>query len=142
MARKLSLVFLAIASPVMLVLFFMPWPFAEVLFTLLVMGYPVALIVVAVGRREGVGPLGLPLLALLIFLEACAIGMLFLRGHVTDAPWFGGLPLAAGIQLYGLFLTPLLLVALTYALTFDRFELKQDDLDRLEKIGRRHGDED
>ena len=54
MARKLSLVFLAIASPVMLVLFFMPWPFAEVLFTLLVMGYPVALIVVAVGRREGV----------------------------------------------------------------------------------------
>lgn len=139
MAHKLSLSFLAVASPVMLALFLMPWPFAEFLFALLVMGYPVALIVVAVGRRDGVGPLALPLLALLIFLEACAIGMLLLRGHVTDAPWFGGLPLAAAIQLYGLFLTPLLLVALTYALTFDRFEMKQDDLDRLEEIRRKPG---
>ena len=100
-----------------------------------------ALIVVAVGRRGGVGPLGIPLLILLVFLEACAVGMLLLRGRVTDAPWFGGLPLAAAIQLYGLFLTPLLLVALTYALTFDRFEMKQDDLDRLEKIERRPGGE-
>jgi hypothetical protein len=142
MARRLSLAFLAVASPVMLALFFMPWPWAQSIFAILVMGYPVALIAVAVGRRGGVGPLGLPLLALLVFLEVCAIGMLLLRGHVTDAPWFGGLPAAAAIQLYGLFLTPLLLVALTYALTFDRFEMKQDDLDRLEKIGRRSGDED
>lgn len=141
MARRLSLIFLAIASPVMLALFLMPWPWAEVVFTVLVMAYPVALIVVAVGRRGGVGPLGIPLLILLVFLEACAVGMLLLRGHVTDAPWFGGLPLAAAIQLYGLFLTPLLLVALTYALTFDRFEMKQDDLDRLEKIERRPGGE-
>ena len=142
MARKLSLAFLAIASPVMLVLFLMPWPFAEVLFALLVMGYPVALIIVAVARNGKLGHLGIPLTLLLVFLEACAIGMLFLRGHVTDAPWFGGLPAAAAIQLYGLFLTPLLLVALTYALTFDRFEMKQEDLDRLEKIGRRPGGED
>ena len=133
MARRISLLFLAVASPVMLVLFLVPWPWAESVFAVLVMGYPVALIVVAVGRRDGLGPLGLPLLGLLVFLEACAIGMLLLRGHVTDAPWFGGLPLAAAIQLYGLFLTPLLLVALTYALTFDRFEMKQDDLDRLEE---------
>lgn len=142
MARKLSLAFLAIASPVMLVLFLMPWPFAEVLFALLVMGYPVALIVVAVARNGKLGHLGIPLTLLLVFLEACTIGMLVLRGHVTDGPWFGGLPLAAAIQLYGLFLTPLLLVALTYALTFDRFEMKQEDLDRLEKIGRRPGVED
>ncbi len=134
MARKLSLAFLAIASPVMLLLFLVPWSWSEVVFTVLVMGYPVALIAVAVGRRNGVGPLALPLLALLVFLEACAIGMLLLRGHVTDAPWLGGLPLAASIQLYGLFLTPLLVVALTYALTFDRFEMKQEDLDRLEEI--------
>lgn len=142
MVRRLSLAFLAIASPVMLVLFLMPWPFAEVLFALLVMGYPVALIVVAVARNGKLGHLGIPLTLLLVFLEACTIGMLVLRGHVTDGPWFGGLPLAAAIQLYGLFLTPLLLVALTYALTFDRFEMKQEDLDRLEKIGRRPGVED
>jgi len=133
MARKLSLAFLAIASPVMLLLFLVPWSWADELFAVLVMGYPVALIAFAVGRRNGVGPLALPLLALLAFLEACAIGMLLLRGHVTDAPWLGGLPLAASIQLYGLFLTPLLVVALIYALTFDRFEMKQEDLDRLEE---------
>ncbi len=142
MARKLSLAFLAIASPVMLALFFMPWGWAEVLFALLVMGYPVALIVVAVARNGKLGHLGIPLMLLLIFLEACAVGMLVLRGHVTDAPWFGGLPLAAAIQLYGLFLTPLLLVALTYALTFDRFEMKQEDLDRLEAYKKATGNEE
>jgi hypothetical protein len=57
--------------------------------------------------------------------------MLLLRGRVLDGPWFGGLPLAAAIQLYGVWLAPLLLVALVYALTFDRFALRQEDLDRL-----------
>jgi hypothetical protein len=132
-ARRISLLFLALASPLILVLFFMPWFWAEVLFAVLVMGYPVALIVVAVARKGRLGPLGLPLIALLIFLEACAVGMLALRGHVVDGPWFGGLPLAAAIQLYGLWLVPLLLVALAYALTFDRFELRQEDLDRLQR---------
>ena len=131
MVRKLSLAFLAIASPVMLALFFMPWPWAEVVFSVLVMGYPVALIVVAVSRNGSLGALGIPLLVLLVFLEACAVGMLFFRGQVLDGPWFGGLPLTAAIQLYGLFLAPLLFVALTYALTFDQFEMRQEDLDRL-----------
>jgi hypothetical protein len=137
MARRISLVFLAIASPVMLVLFFLPWGWAQAVFALLVMGYPVALIAIAVGRRDGLGPLGIPLLALLIFLEACAFGMLVLRGHVTDAPWIGGLPLAAAIQLFGLFLTPLLLVALAYALAFDNFEMTEDNLERLAEHQRR-----
>lgn len=140
MARKLSLAFLAVASPVMLLLFLGPWSWADEIFALLVMGYPVALIVVAVGRRGTLGPLGVPLLFLLIFLEACAIGMLALRGQVVDGPWFGGLPGAAAIQLYGLFLTPLLLVTLAYALTFDKFEMTDDDLERLAEHQRRHED--
>ena len=139
-ARKLSLAFLAVASPVMLLLFLGPWSWADEIFALLVMGYPVALIVVAVGRRGTLGPLGVPLLFLLIFLEACAIGMLALRGQVVDGPWFGGLPGAAAIQLYGLFLTPLLLVTLAYALTFDKFEMTDDDLERLAEHQRRHED--
>jgi hypothetical protein len=126
----------------MLALFIVPWTWADEIFTVLVMGYPVALIVVAVGRRGGVGPLGAPLLALLVFLEACAVGMLVLRDQVQEAPWFGGLPLAAAIQLYGLFLTPLLLVALAYALTFDRFEMREEDLERLADLDRRPVDED
>ena len=136
MARTISLWFLAVASPVMLALFFMPWGWARAVFAVLVMGYPVALIAVAVGRRGRLGPLAIPLMVLLLFLEACTVGMLLLRGHVLDGPWFGGLPLAAAIQLYGVFLTPLLLVALTYALTFDRFEMKDEDLDRLPELDR------
>ncbi len=142
MVRKLSLVFLAVASPVMLGLFFLPWAWAEVVFAVLVMGYPVALIVVAVSRNGRAGALGIPLLALLIFLEACAVGMLMFRGRVLDGPWVGGLPIAAAIQLYGLFLTPLIFVALTYALTFDRFEMREEDLDRLADLDRRSEDED
>jgi len=139
MARRLSLLFLATASPLILVLFVMPWSGAGVLFSLLVMGYPVALIVLAVARNDRLGPLGIPLLILLVFLEACAVGMLMARDHVLDGPWIGGLPMGAAIQLYGLWLTPLLLVALVYALTFDRFELTSEDLDRLEEFRRERG---
>jgi hypothetical protein len=130
-ARRIALLFLALSSPLILALFLMPWPCAETLFALLVMGFPVALIAMAVARQGRLGSLGPLLLGLLILLEGCAVGMLLLRGRVLDGPWFGGLPLAAAIQLYGVWLAPLLLVALVYALTFDRFELRQHDLDRL-----------
>jgi hypothetical protein len=133
MARRLALAFLAVASPVTLVLFTLPGPLAESLFAVLVMAYPVALIVLAVARNGRLGPLAFPLLALLVFFEACVVAMLVLRGQVLTAPWFGGLPLAAAIQLYGLWLAPLFLVALAYAVTFDRYELRQDDLDRLDE---------
>ena len=134
MARRIALLFVALASPLLLVLFAVPWSGAEALFALLVMAYPVALIALAVSRDGRIGPLGLPLLVLLILLEGCAVGMLILRGQVLTAPWVGGLPLAAAIQLYGVWLAPLLLVALAYALTFDRYELRQDDLDRFARL--------
>ena len=141
MVRRIALLFLSLASPLILILNFMPWPVAETLFAMLVMGYPVALIAMAVARQGRLGPLGLPLLGLLVLLEACAVGMLVLRGRVLDGPWLGGLPLAAAIQLYGVWLAPLLLVALAYALTFDRFELRQEDLDRLEQYLRDREDD-
>jgi hypothetical protein len=135
-ARRISLLFLAVASPLLLILFAAPFPGADVLFTLLVMAYPAALIVIAVSREGRVGPIGSVLMILLIMLEAGAVGMLVLRGNIHAAPWIAGLPLAAAIQLYGLGLAPLLLVALGYALTFDRYELRRDDLDRLAQRAR------
>lgn len=140
MARTLSLVFLATASPVTLVLFLLPWPWTQAVFACLIMGYPVALIVAAVGRNGVPRPLGIVLAALLVSLEACTVGMLFLRGRVLDGPWLGGLPLAGAIQLYGLCLVPLVVVALAYALTFDRFELDGDDVERLAELGRSPAD--
>jgi hypothetical protein len=131
MARRLALLFVAVASPLILLLFALPWSGAQALFAVLVTAYPVALIVVAVSRRGRVGPLGIPLLLLLVLLEASTVAMLALRNRVLDAPWVAGLPLAAAIQLYGVWLAPLLLVVLAYALTFDRYEMRQEDLDRL-----------
>ena len=134
MARRAALAFLAAASPALLILFAVPWGPAEVVFALLVMAYPVALIVVAIDRDGRLAGRWLPLAVLLVFLELCTVGMLLLRGRVLDGPWLGGLPLAAAIQLYGVFLAPLLLVALAYALTFDRYELREQDLERYRRL--------
>jgi hypothetical protein len=132
--RRLSLLFLAFASPLVLFLFWLPWSGAEVLFALLVAAYPVALIAIAVSHDGSIGPLRQPLLLLLFLLEGSTIAMLVLRGHVLTAPWVAGLPLSAAIQIFGVWLAPLLVVGLGYALTFDRYELRQEDLDRLTRL--------
>jgi hypothetical protein len=135
-ARRLAIVFLGFSSPLLLVTSVLGGAWAEVVFVLVVMAFPVALIVFAVAHREGIGPLALPLLVLLLILEGCGVALLLLRGHVIDGPWLGGLPLAAAIQLWGLFLAPLLLVALAYALTFDQFGIREEDLRRLRSLRR------
>jgi hypothetical protein len=134
MARRIALLFLALASPLVLLSFLLPGSFSEALFAVLVMGYPVALIALAVARQGRIGVLGAPLLCFLVLLEGCVVAMLLLRGRVVDGPWVGGLPLAAAVQLYGLWLAPLFLVALIYALSFDRYELREKDLERLRSL--------
>ena len=134
MAHRICLLYLAVASPLLLVLFLMPWPFSGAVFAVLVMGYPVALMVVGIGRGGGLSGLGFVLLVFFVLVEACVLGMLVLRGHVIDAPWFGGLPLAAAIQLYGLWFIPLLLVPIGYAVTFDRFDIKPEEIEHLKRL--------
>jgi hypothetical protein len=129
--RRLALGFLAASAPLVVAGSLIGGPTAERLFTLLVMGFPVALIAMAIGGRRSSSLVDVSLVALLIVLESGAVAMLLLRGRVFEAAWFGGLPAAAAIQLYGLWLAPLLLVGLVYGLTFDRFELTDDDLERL-----------
>ena len=105
----------------------------DLLFAALAMAVPVALIALGAQRRGRLGPLLWPLVALLMILEGCVFAMLWLRGSVLTAPWIGGLPLAAAVQFYGLFLAPMALVSLAYAWTFDRFGLRQEDLDDLRR---------
>lgn len=136
MARRIAILYLSFASPVILLSFCLRHVFAEYLFTVLVMAFPIALIVMAVSGKERLGPLAVPLVGLFVILEASGLTMLVLRGRVLENPWIGGLPAAAAVQLYGLWLAPLLLVAFAYALTFDRFELRKEDLDRLERARR------
>ncbi len=137
MAKRLALAFLALSSPLILLTFLFPIPGAELLFAVLAVAFPIALIVLGAEHRGRLGPLLLPLAGLAVFLELCVAGMLVLRGQVLEGPWLGSLPLATAIQFYGLFLAPLVFVSLAYALTFERFGLRQDDLDELRRRFRR-----
>ncbi len=140
MAKRVSLLFLAAASPLILLSFAVGTPAGEVLFAVLAVAFPIALIVLGAEHRGGLGPLRVPLVVLVVFLEACVAAMLALRGQVLEAPWVGGLPLATAIQFYGLFLAPMVFVALFYALTFERFGLRREDLDELRRRFRRGED--
>jgi hypothetical protein len=133
--RRAALLYLALASPLVLLTFVFKGVVPEILFTALAMAFPVALIIVGVTGRRAPGPLTIPLLGLLVILEGSGLVMLAFRGRVLDGPWLGGLPLAAGVQLYVLFLGPLLLVALAYAFTFERFGIRDEDLQRLKEVG-------
>ncbi len=130
MARRLALLFLGLASPAVLVCSWFSGFVAELCFIILVMAFPAALIIFAVTRNGKLGPLKMPLAVLVIVLEVGGVAMLVLRGQVLEGPWFGTFPVAAAIQIYGLWLAPLLLVALAYGLTFDRWELPEEDLRR------------
>ncbi len=133
MTRRAALAFLACSSPAILLAFVAGTPAGDVVFALLAMAFPVALIALGAQRRGSLGPLLWPLAALALVLEGCIVAMLMLRGQVLAASWFGGLPLAAAVQFYGLFLLPLFIVSLAYAWTFERFGLRQEDLDDLRR---------
>ena len=133
MAKRAALAFLAVSSPLILLAFLVGTAAGEVLFAVLAVAFPVALIALGGQRRGLLGRLLWALVALLAILEACVVAMLALRGQVLAAPWIGGLPLATAVQVYGLFLLPLLLVSFAYASTFENLHMRQDDLDELRR---------
>lgn len=106
---------------------------AEIVFAWMAAAFPVALIGLGASRTGRLGWLGPTLALLLALLEGSVLGLLVLRGRVLDGPWLGDLPLGLAIQLGGLGLAPLLLVALAYGLTFDRHGLRPGDLERLRR---------
>jgi hypothetical protein len=131
MAKRFALVFLAAAPPVMLLTFVFGTSFGEVVFALLGMLFPIGLMMLGAQREGKLGPLFMPLLVFAIIMGAGVIGMLIYRGQVEEGPWLFGLPMAGAIQFYFVFLVPFLLVSLAYGLTFERFGLRQSDLDAL-----------
>lgn len=98
--------------------------------------FPIALIVLGASRKGRLGALALPLLGVGILLEGGLVAMLALRGRVLEAPWVAGLPLAATIQIYAMWVVPFLIVAVVYALTFESFTLTRDDLERLDEVSK------
>jgi len=132
MVRRLALIFLGLASPGVLVCSYFSGFVAQLSVVFLVMAFPIALMIIAVARNGRLGPLAVPLAVFGLILEILGIAILMLRGQVVEAPWFGAFPLAAALQIYGLWLGLMLLVGLTYGLTFDRWELPEEDLRRFE----------
>lgn len=133
-ARRAALAFLALASPALLLAFWWGHGVGEVVFALLAAAFPVALVVLGAATRHGLGRLAIPLLVLTVILEGSLLAIWLLRGRIDELPWVGGLPLAAAIQLYGIWFVPLLLVALAYALTFDSTTLSDEALERLRRF--------
>lgn len=142
MAQRAALAFLAFSSPAMLLAFAAGTPTGDVAFTLLAGAFPVALIALGAQRGGSVGPLRWPLIVLLLILEIGFVALLALRGSILTAPWLGGLPLATAVQFYGVFLLPLAVVPLAYAASFERFSLRQEDLDELrQRFGSQNGND-
>ena len=90
---------------------------AEWTFAAAAVVFPVALSALGASRRGRLGrPLLLPLAGLLTFLAGSFFLLFLLRGHLADGPWIAGVPLAPAVLLVGVWLLPLALVGLAYAL--------------------------
>ncbi|MDX1503512.1 MAG: hypothetical protein R3325_14220 [Thermoanaerobaculia bacterium] len=140
MVRRVALV--AVAAGSLLVLFFSlaGGAGASVGFTLTAGAIPFALMALGATRAGRLGTAAVPILALLAVVEGALVGMLLLRGRVLEPPWVGGLPLGAALLVYGLLLLPLAATAVGFALVFDRFDVSEDDLERLRGLAPGEGE--
>ena len=135
MAQRLALAVLAAAALLILVFSFLGGAFAPIGFAVLATAYPFALMVLGATDRGRLGAAALPIGLALAIVELSLLGMLAFRGRVLDGPWVVGLPLAAALQIYGIFLLPLAVTALGFALTFRRFAVDEKDLELLRQLG-------
>ena len=134
MSQRLALAFLAAAASLILLFCLSGGGAAAIGFTLVAGAFPFALMALGARRGGGLGAAALPVGLLLVMVELSLAGMLLLSGRVLDGPWLAGLPLAAAFQIYGIFLLPLAVTALGFALTFRRFDVAEQDIERLRRL--------
>lgn len=134
MTSRLPLALLALGFPLLLVSWWLPAPVGSWLLVGLNAVLPMALVALALPRRDGLAALraGLTAAALLLALALGAI--LSTRGGREAV--LAGLPAGALWLLVGLWLVPLLAISTLYALTFDRFAAGDRELDELRREGR------
>jgi hypothetical protein len=132
-AKRLALIVLTLSFPTLLLTFFFEGEPVQAVFCFLVMTLPVALMVLGASRGGEIGSLLGALLALWLVLEASILTIFSLTGSEAEL-WVGGFPVATAMMLYGIWLTPLGLVALAYAWTFSRSGLTQQDLERVRRF--------
>jgi hypothetical protein len=134
LVKTLALGFLTAASFSILVIFFidvraLSWPFA-----VLVMGFPIALVTMAVSRGAGLGRLRVPLIVLFAMLQCGVLGVLAFDG--SEITGFYGLPLSLHFLLLLIWLGPLAVTTLVYAATFSELGIDDELLARLEQMRR------
>lgn len=135
MAKKLALKITGCAAVLMLLSFIRDSSLSRWGFGLLSMSFPVLLLTVGAARSRGLGPVRWIFALLWAVLTGCLAGMMIFSG--TGRPWFGGLPAGGAFLLYGIWLAPLALVSFGYAWAFERFGVREEDLERLRGLKRR-----
>lgn len=139
-ARRAAPALLAAGAALILLFSLVGGPAGSVGFAVVAVAYPFALMAFGAARRvrrgtsSGGWGAALPIALLALMVELSLAGMLVLRGRGLDGPWLAGLPLAAALQIYGVFLLPLAVNALGFALTFGRFAVAAEDLERLREL--------
>ncbi len=134
MAKRFSLGFLTAASLTILVIFFVELRALSWLFAVLVMGFPIALVTMAVSHDGQLGRLRVPLVVLFAMLQCGVIGVLAFDGSGITGLY--GLPLSLHFLLLLIWLGPLCVTTLTYAATFSELGIDDELLARLEQLRR------
>jgi len=134
MSKRVALAFLTAASFSILSTFFidaraLSWPFA-----VLVMGFPIALVALAVSHDGRLGRLRVPLAVLFVMLQGGVLGVLVLSGSGISG--FFGLPLSLHFLLLLIWLGPLGVTTVSYAALFSELRIDDELLDRLEQMRR------
>jgi hypothetical protein len=131
LARTFALVLLALAALASLAAFALGSPVAPWLAAFGGATFPVALIALGAVRRDRLGSLTLPL-AFLWLLLAAGIGAVLALPH--GGPDIAGLPLATALMIFVIVPVPLIALGLLYALSFGRYGLREEDLERMRRL--------
>ena len=133
MAKRLALGFLTVAPFAILVIFFFTPAALSWLFAVVVMSFPNALVTLAVSRDGRVGRrLRLPLLALFAMLQVGVAGVLAFGASSVNG--FFGFPISLHFLLLLIWLGPLCLTTLTYAVTFPELGIDDALLEQLDQL--------
>lgn len=89
----------------------------------------------AARRRGGVGRIAVPLAFTFAVIFVGFGAALVLPAESAGARLLLGLPVRAAIVLYGIGLLPMVVLPLTYALTFNDMTLSEEDLARVRELG-------
>lgn len=133
--RPAALAVLAAASPLTLGALLLPGAVSDLLLAVLTGVVPAALMALGAGSarwaRSGRSRWLFP--ALGVLLVAAAVTVLLLSGRSAGAEGGSGLPAATVVQIVGLWLLPLPLATLGYALTFDHAGVSREALGELRR---------